>query len=126
MLRLLPEWFEDGVPNLYSLQQELHRNIERLDLEIEGLGSEIRAAREELDTIKAPTSGPRNPNITILAAKRKEGQILRCRRSMRESPDERDAKKRAVELVVSDIRDLGGRFRAAGRAYRLHLVSARV
>lgn len=119
--RYVPEWFESGVPNLYSLQKELRRDIERLDLEIEALEKEIGAIQEDLGAIKVSTSGLPDPKITILAAKRKEGQMLRCRRNMRESLDERGAKNKAVELVASDIRGLASRFRAAGRAYRLRL-----
>lgn len=118
----VPEWFEAGVPNLYSQQKELRRDIDRLDLEIEALESEIRAAREELETIEASTRGLADPKIAILAAKRIERNILRCRRNIRKSLDERGVKKRAVDLVASDIRDLGNRFRSAGRAYRLQLV----
>jgi len=117
----IPEWFDAGVPNLYAQQKELHREIERLDLEIETLQSAILTTGEELQTIKASASALADSEIAVLAEKRTEGQILLWQRKMRQSRDERNANRRAAAMVASNIRELGSRFRAAGRAYRLHL-----
>ena len=116
------EWFDEGVPNHYSLRRELHREIEELDLEIEPLNNAIRVTREDLETINAGEDAPRDRKVTILAVARKKRQIDRWQRSMRQSLAQRDEKSRAATLVESDIQELGDRLRRAASAYRLHLV----
>lgn len=119
------EWFDPGVPNLYSLQKQLHREIEELDLEIETLRSEIRTIEEELETLQTSSGMLGNPKVAILAVRRKQGQIVLSQRNMLNSVDGRDAKTKAAALIKSDIRDLGNRLRKAGRTYRVHLVFTR-
>lgn len=116
------EWFDSGVPNHYSLERELHREIEQDDMEIAIMRREIRIAEEELKTIEASTGTLEDPKIASLAAKRKERQIVQWRREVHQTLDEHDAKMRVAERIASDIEDLGNRLRNAGRAYRLRLL----
>lgn len=118
----LHEWFEAGIPNLFSQQKQLAREIEGLDLDIANLQIEIRIIEDEIETFKASANRPGDPGIAILATARKRRQIVRSQRTMREALDRLHVKTAAAALIESDIRGLGSRLRDAVRTYRLHMV----
>jgi hypothetical protein len=116
------EWFDAGVQNLFSLQEDLAKKIQDLDAQIEGIDNEIKATRQSMKRARRRLDPAGEGKIVAFQGGIARREIMALQEKRREIAEERNGREETLLLVESDIREFESRLRDARRAYYLELV----
>jgi hypothetical protein len=116
------KWFDAGVQNLFSLQEDLQDRVHALASEIAALRTRVREMANELVSIAERGGSRRDSKVVMLEERIKARQIAALKRKIAQLVDERDSRTETARLIESDIREFQDRLRAARRVYSMHLV----
>lgn len=116
------EWFDAGVQNLFSLQDDLHERIDELAAEADKVAGKIRAIQDEIDGLFGTFRSAGFANVVPLEAKTKERKLTELQDQMQQILDEQEGKSSTAELIESDIHEFEEKLRSAKRAYFVQLV----
>jgi len=116
------EWYDAGVQNLFSLQEDLEAKIEYLTSRAKRIDRQTRAAERATARVRRRLDPSGTGKVAILEERIKLREIDALKRKRDETLDELEGRKDTLGLIESDIREFEGILRDARRAYHLRVI----
>lgn len=121
-LARIDEWVESGAANLFPIQRELGRAINRLGEQLAALEVQIAARVLERDLDARRRRGNANlRNVVSFDTWRERRELAELEQRRADLCDQIEAKQGIKALIDDDIHDLEESLRATRRAYFVHL-----
>jgi len=121
-LARIDEWVESGAANLFPIQRELGRAINRLGEQVAELDAQIaaKAAMRDLDA-RRRRGDAKLRNVVSFDTWRERRELAELEQRRVDLCNQIEAKQGIKDLIDDDIHDLEESLRATRRAYFVHL-----
>lgn len=117
----LQQWAEEGVGNLFHIEDELRNDIAQLDREIAQVRRESIAEQRRLD-LRRRGNEQVGGNLIDLEARRMAQDIESLQRIKQRLLGKRDGKVEVLDLIESNILEFESKLKATRRAVAVRLV----
>lgn len=114
------EWFDAGVQNLFSLQEQLEGQIASVREKIAKIDERLSLGRAQLHRQRGEFGN--RGNVTSLGTMVAKREIRESEQRLADAYDELEGRESTLELIESDIADFERILHGARRTYRLQVV----
>ena len=118
------QWAEEGVENLFHIQDDIQQRINRLDQEIHDLGREMIVKERLVVARQREFAAAGASNLVDLNARHMAAEIALLRHSQDRLLRERESKAHIAELIESNILEFETILKETRRSFSIRLVYA--
>ena len=113
----IKEWYDSGVANLFSIEDDLNQEIADLGSQVAKLDKAIAGTRRQLEGASRSLSDTGACLVVSLEARRHQISLARLSLDRQAVLEKLEVSRTIVELIESDIQEFEGFIRETRRAY---------